>query len=98
MFAVYQAGADSKSLSFRPHLKRVFGNAAAFAQALHHGFVPQDVLLAQVLSPLARLQHQAVHRVEVGQEVSHPLLCDKQADKLTRKVTLHSHYSKWIIL
>lgn len=98
VLAVFQASTDSKSLLFRPHLERVFGNAAAFTQALHHGFVPQDVLLAQVLSPLARLQHQAVHRVEVGQEVSHPLLCDKQADKLTRKVTFNSHYSKWIIL
>lgn len=62
------------------HLKCVFADAASFAQALHDGFVPQDVLLTQVLSPLAWLQHQAVHWVEVSQEVSHPLLCDKWAD------------------
>lgn len=71
---VFQASTDGKSLLFRSHLKRVFGNAAAFAQALHHGFVPQDVLLAQVLPPLPGLQHQAVHRVEVCQEVPHALL------------------------
>lgn len=35
------------------HLKCVFTDAASFAQALHDGFVPQDVLLTQVLSPLA---------------------------------------------
>lgn len=98
MFTVFQASTGSKGLLFRPHLKRVFGNAAAFAQALHHGFVPQDVLLGQVLSPLARLQHQAVHRVEVSQEVPHPLLCDKHRDKRIGEVTFNTHSSEWIIL
>lgn len=72
---------SGKRLWLCPHLKRVLGDAAAFAQALHHGFVPQDVLLTQVLAPLARLQHQAVHRVEVSQEVAHPLLCDTRVDQ-----------------
>lgn len=56
------------------HLKVLLDEIPSFAQALHYGFVPQDVLLAQMLSSLPGLEHQAVHRVEVRQEVSHALL------------------------
>lgn len=56
------------------HLKVLLDEIPPFAQALHDGFVSQDVLLAQVLPPLPGLQHQAVDRVEVCQEVPHALL------------------------
>lgn len=56
------------------HLKVLLNEIPSFAQALHYGFVSQDVLLAQMLSSLPGLEHQAVHRVEVCQEVSHALL------------------------
>lgn len=59
------------------HLKVVFADAASFTQALHDGFVPQDVLLAEVFPTFAGLEHQAVDRVEVSQEVSHPFLHGK---------------------
>lgn len=61
------------------HLKVLLDEIPSFAQALHYGFVPQDVLLAQMLSSLPGLEHQAVHRVEVCQEVSHALL-ERQAN------------------
>lgn len=64
------------------HLKVLLYEVPSFAQTLHDGFVPQDVLLAQMLSPLPGLEHQAVHRVEIGQKVSHALLeINKQLDK-----------------
>lgn len=56
------------------HLEVLLYEAAAFAQTLHDGFVPQDVLLAQMLSSLPGLQHQPVDGVEVSQEVSNALL------------------------
>ena len=34
------------------YLEILFTDASSFTQALHDGFVPQDVLLAEVLSPL----------------------------------------------
>lgn len=59
------------------HLEVVFADAASFTQALHDGFVPQDILLAEVFPTFAGLEHQAVDRVEVSQEVSHPFLRGK---------------------
>ncbi len=56
------------------HLKVLLYEIASFAQALHDGFVPQDVLLAQMLPSLPGLEHQAVHGVEICQKVSHALL------------------------
>lgn len=64
------------------HLKVLLYEVPSFAQTLHDGFVPQDVLLAQMLSPLPGLEHQAVHRVEISQKVSHALLeINKHLDK-----------------
>lgn len=63
------------------HLKVLLYEVSSFAQTLHYGFVPQDVLLAQMLSSLPGFQHQAVHRVEICQEVSHALLEEEQTDK-----------------
>lgn len=56
------------------HLKVLLDEIPSFAQALHDGFVPQDVLLAQMFPSLPGFEHQAVHRVKVGQKVSHALL------------------------
>lgn len=67
----------------RVHLKVLVDEVPSFAQTLHDGFIPQDVLLAQMLSPLPGLQHQAVHRVEISQEVSHALLELEQTDQST---------------
>ena len=56
------------------HLKVLLYEVSSFAQALHDGFVPQDVLLTQMLPSLPGLKDQTIHRVEIGQEVSNTLL------------------------
>lgn len=49
---VYTSLSQVTALTFlASHLKVLFADAASFTQALHDGFVPQDVLLAEVLSP-----------------------------------------------
>lgn len=58
----------------KAHLKTLLDEIASFAEALHDGLVPQNILLAQVLSPLPRLQNQAIDQVEICQEVPHPFL------------------------
>ena len=58
----------------RVHLEVLLDEVPPFAEALHDGLVSQDVLLAQVLPALPRLQNQPVHQVEVRQEVPHTLL------------------------
>lgn len=63
------------------HLKVLLYQTSPFTQTLHYGFVPQDVLLAQMLTSLPGLQHQAVDGVEICQKVSHALLEEEQIDK-----------------
>ena len=43
------------------HLKVLLNEGSPFAQVLHDGFVPQNVLLTKVLSALSRLQRKTVY-------------------------------------
>lgn len=76
IFTVGQSDWDVGFIS--SHLKVLFTDAASFTQALHDGFVPQDVLLTEVLSPFSWLQYQTINCIEVSQEVPNSLLYRKQ--------------------
>ncbi len=64
------------------HLEALLDDTPPFAEALHDGLVPQDVLLAQMLASLSGLQNQAVHHVEISEEVPHLLLRERQRDTI----------------
>lgn len=81
MFEKTQPAAGGRLAPLLTHLKVLLDQIPSFAQTLHNGFVPQDVLLAQMLTPLPGLEHQAVDGVEICQKVSHALLEEEQTDK-----------------
>jgi len=76
------------------HLEALLDDTPPFAEALHDGLVPQDVLLAQMLASLSGLQNQAVHHVEISEEVPHLLLRERQRDTIRPLTTTAELYSQ----
>lgn len=62
----------------KAHLEVLFDEISSLTKALHDGFIPQNVLLRQVLASLSGLQDQAVHHVEIRQKVPNTLLKQTQ--------------------